>query len=217
MSEIQRNQPSSRRNLPSYRDLLTSATGMEGRIAGAVSRLGMMTGKILPAEVLDGWIQNLASYSPEKLIGAFERVEREVAAFPAVSHVVQILDRAEFDDALALVLRALPRHGVKWEDKKAWKSPDQWDHTSAAAVAKNDRILIPGVVHPAEAAPTIPPRMVRALGLYGQDGSVELGLVRLRRDWPGFWTESTDREAGQHSRQAAQMERDLWECWRRAQ
>jgi hypothetical protein len=140
-----------------------------------------------------------------------------VAAFPAVSHVVQILDRADFDAAFALVLRGLPRYGVNWVGRKAWKEADRWDMTSAEAIAKGDRILVPGPWHEAEPAPPIPPRMVRALELYGQEGTLTGGLVRLKRDCPVFWSESMERETGQHSRQAAQIERDLWEYWRRAQ
>ena len=216
-TEMVPNQQSPNSKLLSYRSLLSGIRITPLKIGAAVSRLAVMTGKVLSNEVLDGWIENLARYSPEKLISAFERVEREVAAFPAVSHVVQILDRAEFDEAFALVLRGLRRHGVDWKDREAWQESDKWDMTSEAAIAKGDRILVPGKVHPAEPAPIIPLRMLQALALFGQDGTAETGLRRLMRDCPAFWTESTDRETGQHSRQAALIEKDLFDCWRRAQ
>jgi hypothetical protein len=144
-------------------------------------------------------------------------VEREVRAFPDVADLVQILDRAEFDAAFALVLRGLRRHGVEWRDREAWKESDKWDMTSPAAIAKGDRILVPGKVHPAEPAPIIPPRMKRALELFGQEGMVETGMRRLMRDSPTLWTSETERDSGQHGRQASQIERDLLDCWRRSQ
>ncbi len=154
---------------------------------------------------------------PEKLAAAFNRVEREIPAFPDVSHVVQILDRAEFDDAFALVLCGLPRHGIKWEDRPAWKAPDRWDMTSPEAIALGDRILVPGKVHEAEPAPVIPLRMLQALALFGYDGQAESGLLRLKRDSPNFWTGETEHSPGDHGRIAAAIDRDLYACWWRAQ
>jgi len=215
--EMERSPESSKRNLLSYKAILTTSEPLQAQLAAAISRLALMTGKLLQREVLDGWIQNLESYSSERLIPAFERVEREVAAFPAVSHVVQILDRAEFDAAFALVLRGLPRYGVEWRDREGWKDPDTWDWHSEEAVRLGDRIRVVGKIHPPEPAPVIPARMVRALELFGQTGLMEAGLRRLKRDSPALWTAETEHNPGDHGRIAGAIERELWDCWRRSQ
>ena len=209
-TEMERNpKPSS--NMLTYRQLFTTSHPRRIQVVAAAGRLGLVLGKTLESPVLQAWAENLDRYPAELLIGAFERVEREVAAFPAVSHVVQILDRAEFDEAFAVVLRGLPRHGVKWEDREAWQDPGRYDFSGA------DRVWIEGPKHPAEPAPELPARMVKALALFGGAASVESGLLRLKRDSPAFWTGETEHNPGDHGRIASTIDRDLFECWKRAQ
>ncbi len=175
-----------------------------------------MTGKTLQAEILDGWAENLETYSPSQLQAAFEQVERQVAAFPAVSHIIAILDRAEFDAQFAMILKSIRWHGWEWKDREAWKERDTWDFHSAEAVALGDRIRVIGKVHAAEPAPEIPPQMARALELFGQDGDFHTGLKRLWRDSPTLWTGDTERNIGDHSRMAALIDKDLYACWLRS-
>jgi hypothetical protein len=174
------------------------------------------TGKALSPATLEIWAQNLQSYSTERLIGAFERAEGEVAAFPAVAHLKAYLDQAEFDHWFAVVLTGMPKHGPDWKEEEAWKSADKWDFHSAEAIAKGDRILIPGIWHPAVPAPELPERMVTALGLFGDTGKMRDGLIRLNRDSPAFWTGDTERNIGDHSRLASLIRKDLYACWLRS-
>jgi hypothetical protein len=176
-----------------------------------------MTGKVLQAEILDGWVQNLETYSPSLLQKAFERAEGEVAAFPAVAHLKAYLDQAEFDHWFAVVLNGMPTHGLDWKEVEAWKAPDKWNYHSEEAIAKGDRILVVGALHPAIPAPELPERMVKALGLFGDTGKMRDGLIRLNRDCPAFWTSDTERNIGDHSRLASLIRKDLYTCWLRAQ
>lgn len=216
-TEMVPSQPSQNRQTLTYAQLFATRESKTAQIKRATTRLGVATGKALDSSTLEIWAQNLESYSSEQLTAAFVRAEGEVAAFPAVAHLKAYLDRAEFDAALALVLKGIRRHGPAWEDREAWKESDTWDYHSAEAIALGDRIKIVGKVHAPEPAPTIPPRMVKALELFGQEFDFRTGLKRLYRDSPVYWDGSTERETGQHGRQAAQIERDLFLCWLRAQ
>jgi len=128
-----------------------------------------------------------------------------------VSHIVQILDRADFDAQFALVLKGIRRHGWEWKDREAWRGGEKYDFSGP------ERVVIPGEVHPMESAPAISPRMLRALELFGQEGDFHTGLKRLYRDSPVYWTGDTERNTGDHSRLAGQIERELWAAWLRAQ
>jgi hypothetical protein len=175
-----------------------------------------MLGKVLDPAVMRLWAQVLEKYSPEQLTHGFNRTEREVSAWPAVAQLVGIIERDEFDAALALVLKGIKRHGYDWQDREAWAEGDKWDYHSDEAKKLGDRIKIVGKVHPAEPAPAIPARMVKTLELFGRGGDFREGLKRIWRDDPFFWTGETERETGQHGRQVGQIERDLWACWLRS-
>jgi hypothetical protein len=215
-TEMETRNQSSNRKLLSYAEVFTATIPIEFRIMTAASRLGIMTGKTLHAEILDGWAQNLEIYSPSQLQAAFERAEREVAAFPAVSHLITILDRAEFDEQFITVLRGIRRHTWEWQDRPEYQEPDRWDISSPQAIARGEAILVAGKEHPAEPAPTLSPRMVKTLELFGRDGDFHSGLKRLWRDDPTFWTSETERNVGDHGRIAGQIDRDLFACWLRA-
>ena len=200
-----------------YMQLFSTKESTRVQVKRAATRLGYMTGKVLEPMLLEGWAQNLETYSPSQLQAAFERVEGEGAAFPAVAHIKAILDRAEFDAALVLVLKGMARHKYwEWLDRKEYKESDSWDFHSAEAIALGDRIKVIGKTHPAEPAPTIPPRMLKALELFGQEGDFHMGLKRLWRDSPVFWTGDTERNPGDHGRIADQIDRSLFDCWKRA-
>jgi len=201
-----------------YAQLFSTKESTRIQVKKAAARLGYVTGRVLEPMLLEGWAQNLETYSPSLLQAAFERVEREVAAFPAVSHIIQILDRAEFDSYFALVIKGLRRHGYDWQDREAWRECDKWDWHSPEALAHPDgRINLGGKIHAAEPAPAIPARMLKALELFGGEDDFKIGLRRLYRDWPGYWDGDTVRDTGQHSRQAALIEKDLLACWLRSQ
>lgn len=207
MSTEMEKSPQQPPQLLTYKQLFNSSETLQVQIAQATARLGLMTGRALEAPQLLGWVQNLEKYNPSRLTHAFERVEREVAAFPAVSHIVAILDRDEYDLQVALVLRGIQRHGYKWLDRPGWRE-EIFDEV--------ERIHRPGPVHPPEPAPEIPLRMKRALELFGRQDDFREGLVRLWRDDPAFWTGETERETGQHGRQVNAIDKDLFACWLRA-
>ena len=216
-TEMELSPASTSKQMLTYAQLFATKESKTAQIKRATTRLGVATGKALSPATLEIWAQNLQSYSTERLIGAFERAEGEVAAFPAVAHLKAYLDQAEFDHWFSVVLVGMPKHGPDWKEVEAWKSADKWDFHSAEAIAKGDRILIPGIWHPAIPAPELPERMVKALGLFGDTGKMRDGLIRLNRDSPAFWTGDTERNIGDHSRLASLIRKDLYACWLRAQ
>ena len=200
-----------------YRELFSTSESVQAQIVKAAGRLGYMLGKVPERAMLQGWVQNLEQYSPSQLQGAFERVETEVAAFPAVSHIVQILQRAEFDAQFAMILKGIRDHGYEWKDLAGWKERDKKEFHSPEALAHPDGfILTVGKIHPPVPAPVIPPRMVKALELFGQDGEFHTGLRRLYRDSPTFWDGDTVRNIGDHSKLASLIDKDLFACWLRS-
>ena len=199
--------------LLTYKQLFESPGSRFAQILAASSRLGLVLGKVLDPAVLRVWAQRLEGYSPEQLTRAFNRAECEIAAWPAVSQIVEFIERDLFDAAFTLVLQGLKLHGCEWKDVEAWKESDTWDMTSAAAIKLNDRILVRGKIHPAIPAPKIPERMERALGSFGFTGKREDGLRRLLRDEPCFWDNLTSWKTGQHSIQSNAIARDLWAAW----
>jgi len=204
--------------LLSYSQIFQVSQPITERIKAATVRLQTIKGRDLNASTLAAWIEQLSQFAPEPLAAAFNRTEREVPAFPDVSHIIQILDRAEFDSYFALVIKGLRRHGYDWQDREAWRECDKWDWHSPEALAHPDgRINLGGKIHAAEPAPAIPARMLKALELFGGEDDFKIGLRRLYRDWPGYWDGDTVRDTGQHSRQAALIEKDLLACWLRAQ
>ena len=210
------NQPSSSSTLQSYANLLQNSSPIQARIKACVARLQTVKGRTISLSLLDAWVEQLSPSDPTLLAAAFNRVEREIPAFPDVAHVVQILERVEFDAAFAVVLRGIPRHTVEWKDRNAYQDPGTWDMHSEAALKLGDRIFVPGKMHEAEPAPVIHPKMVKALGLFGADGDFHRGLRRLARDSPYFWDGDTTYKSGDHGRIAGQIERDLLDCWKRA-
>ena len=131
---------------------------IQARIKACVARLQTVKGRTISLSLLDAWVEQLSPSDPTLLAAAFNRVEREIPAFPDVAHVVQILERAEFDAAFAVVLRGIPRHTVEWKDRNAYQDPGTWDMHSEAALKLGDRIFVPGKMHEAEPAPVIHPR-----------------------------------------------------------
>ena len=217
-TEMELSPQSTSNKMLTYAQLFATKESKTAQIKRATGRLAVATGKALTPATLEIWAQNLGSYSPERLIGAFERAEGEVAAFPAVAHLKAYLDRAEYDAALALVLTGIRRHTWEWKDREAWQESVKWDWHSPEALAHPDgRIDIGSKIHAAEPAPTIPPRMVKALELFGEEDDFRLGLKRLYRDAPSLWTADTERNPGDHSSMAALIDKDLWAAWLRAQ
>ena len=54
------------------------------------------------------------------------------------------------------------------------------------------------------------------LQVFGQEGDFHMGLKRLWGDSPVFWTGDTERNPGDHGRIADQIDRTLFDCWKRA-
>ncbi|MGA8730292.1 MAG: hypothetical protein WB608_16175 [Terracidiphilus sp.] len=210
---ITKSPTSAKSTMASYSEILQSSLPLPVKIKAATARLQTMLRQQLDPATLDGWVEDLSPFTCDELAWAFNHVERHVAAFPAVSQIVEVIEKRQFHEQFTLVIHHLPRFGVEWKDREAYKDSDTWDYTSAEAIAKKERICIRGKIHPAEPAPTIAPRMVRALEQFGQAGVLSAGLKRLKRDCPAFWTEDTEWVTGQHGRQASALERDLWECW----
>ena len=215
-TEMELSPASTSNKMLTYAQLFATKESKTAQIKRATGRLAVATGKALTAATLEIWAQNLQSYSTERLIGAFERAEGEVAAFPAVAHLKAYLDQAEFDHWFAVVLNGMPKHGPDWKEVEAWKAPDKWDYHSEEAIANGDRILVVGALHPAIPAPELPERMIKALGLFGDTGKMRDGLIRLNRDCPAFWTSDTERNIGDHSRLASLIRKDLFACWLRS-
>jgi hypothetical protein len=171
----------------------------------------------LNESILATWVEQLTPYAPEKLAHAFNRVEREIRAFPDIADVIGILQRDEFDAEFAVVLNGLRRHGLEWEDREAWKEDDKRDWKSAAAKASPDGFLvIIGKFHPAEPAPVLSARMEQALGRFGRTGTRIDGLKRLKRDHPAYWDSDTSWETGQHGKQADAIDREMYAAWLRS-
>ena len=209
-TDMERSTRKQQPQLMDYSALFQLSEPIEDRIAKAAARLALMVGQPANAAVLQGWVQRLKSYPPNLLEAAFTRAEGEVAAFPAVAHLKAYLDQAEFDEQFAVILRGIPKHGPEWKDVEESWGPSKFDFSGP------ERVTIPGKHYPAEPAPAIPPRMVQALGLFGDTGRQRDGITRLYRDHPSTWTGETERKTGQHSRQAALIRRDLFACWLRS-
>jgi len=200
--------------LLTYKQLFESQGSRFAQILAASSRLGLVVGKVLDPAVLRVWAQRLEEYSPEQLTRAFNRAECEIAAWPAVSQLVEFIERDLYDAALALVLTGLRRYGIEWKDREAYRTADKWDFHSPEALAHPDGRINRGGKHiPAEPAPKIPERMEKALCSFGFTGKREDGLRRLLRDHPYFWDDNTVWKTGQHGLQADTIDRDLWAAW----
>lgn len=148
-------------------------------------------------------MQRLKDYGTSELVRAFERAEREVSAFPTVSHLVEYIEKPRFHEALGVVIRGLRVHGVGWERIPGQRHRDSED--AEWIIDKNPIEL-----------PELPPRMVRALEIFGGGETMHAGLKRLKRDSPNFWTGDTEYVTGQHGRQASAIERDFYQCWMEA-
>jgi hypothetical protein len=193
--------------LPTYKQLFESLGSKFAHILEASARLGLMLGKVLEPDVMRLWAQGLEKYSPQQLAKAFGRAESEIAAWPAVAQLVEFIEREAYLRALAVVLQGLPRHGAEWEDVPARQEANKYDYTGP------ERVVVPGKIHPAIPAPEIDSQMVSALKSFGQVGTLEAGLRRLLRDHPCFWNGDTEFQTGQHGRQVAMIDRDLYACW----
>ena len=206
-TEMERTQPQPQ--FPTYKALFSTKSPKRFQIKAAATRLGYVLGKVLESTMLEVWAEKLERFNQSQLTAAFDRAENEVAAFPAISHIVGYIERAQFDEQYLTILKHVRWHTVDWLDRPAYRDPEKYDWSGT------DRVVIEGTVHPAEPAPVIPARMQRALELFGS-GARRDGLVRLMRDHPNLWHEEQERETGQHSRQAALLEKDLLACWLRS-
>jgi hypothetical protein len=203
--------------LLTYKQLFASPGSTFAHVLMACSRLGLMLGKVLDPPMMRLWAQQLEGHQESELAYAFNRAEREISAWPAVAQIVEYVERRRFDAALAVVLSNLRKFGPEWKDIPAYKEGDRIrkyrDEVTRQIV---EEVVEVGKTYPAEPAPVIQPRMQKALELFGRDGKRETGMRRLLRDHPAYWTGETERETGQHGRQADAIDKALFECWLRA-
>lgn len=194
----------------SYSGIFTTPATLTVQIKMAVGRLLTVKRQELNPAV-DAWAEQLNGYTSAELAQAFNRAETQIRAFPDIADIVEYIERPRFHDALALILDGLRLFGPEWQDTKPWTEGDRWDYTSPEALAKNERLLVPGKVHPAIKAPEIPPRMVSALCIFGNSKGPYEGLQRLRRNHPNCG--AGDFDPGQGMRLGEQIERSLYACW----
>lgn len=194
----------------SYKAIFGMSGSLEARISLAVGRLLTVKRQDLDPSV-QAWCEQLSGYEPDELTAAFNRAELEIRAFPDIADIVDFIEKPRFHDALALALRGIAKHGVEWQDipGRRWIEEDRSVFRSRAegGPPKVEKVEMP------IPAPEMPARLKRTLELFGQTRELHWGLKRLKRDHPAFWTGDTEFETGQHGRQAAAIERDLYQCW----
>lgn len=201
--------------LPELRQIFNSTQTIQQILVLAVTHLSACLQTEIQQTAQQAWVQNLERYSPSELLYAFERAEREVAAFPTPAHLVEMIETRRFHEALAVVLTGLPTHGIDWLDipeRQTWRyaAAHETAHTNCRG---RERVVL---WIPAVPAPKIPEQMVRALGVFGGTGRVSDGLKRLKHDHPALWNGNHEVEPGAHGRQQAAMESDLFRAWMEA-
>jgi hypothetical protein len=204
------NQTERNATLLSYEAIFELPASMQVRITTAVARLLTVKRQDLDQSV-QAWSEQLSRYEPGELTDAFNRAELQIRAFPDIADIVDFIEKSRFHDTFALVLRGLAKHGVDWQ-----RIPGICELVPPYAVIDLENPASYRVTREPVEMPELPRRVIEALEIFGQIGTMKGGLVRLKRDHPAFWTSDTEFATGQHGRQASMIERDFYQCWQEA-
>jgi len=195
----------------SYENIFQTRQDLTDQIKTATARLLTVKGRELEETALQVWPAQLWRYQPVELAAAFNRAELQIRAFPDLADIVDFIEKPRFHDAFALVLQGLAKHGVDWQ-----RIPGMREVAPGhAAIRPDDPSTFVVLRDPVE-PPELPRRIIQALEIFGQIGTMRGGLVRLKRDHPVFWTGDTEFTTGQHGRQASMIEKELYQAWQEA-
>jgi hypothetical protein len=120
-------------------------------------------------------VEELKSETPEMLAMAFMEFRKTGERFPKPADFVKPIRNREFAADYAWLLRNLKEHGPTWKD-----SPERLGELKRIPGMGPDDFYPREILEPAIPAPAMPPRIAKAVEIYGH-GNRESALRRLYR------------------------------------